>query len=214
MGEIQRLAVHVSLVKQPSKGSLAAPSTGILREHHSCLWTAHLARMFDSTLMSSEPFHAKHSKKRRRQIFIGFSGTKDIDLSPRRHHIPGVDEVYHGNDNQPDDSTTILECLVSDLYSTFQYREFDPFFECVFICPLFCFDVYRMHCVNVDMRMHAQICQKLKKRSPYQYFFTTYEMPLVISCRFLGMGITTSVPTRVRFTQMRGPNERVATALY
>lgn len=46
-----------------------------------------------------------------------------------------------------------------------------------------------MHCVNVDMRMHAQMknCKK-EKKSPYQYFFTTLKMPLVISCRFLGKG--------------------------
>lgn len=47
--------------------------------------------------------------------------------------------------------------------------------------------------------MHAQIFKKLEKkrrRSPYQYFSTTYEMPLVISCRILGKGITTSVPTK------------------
>lgn len=57
-------------------------------------------------------FSCKTKEKRRRKNFIGFS-CKDTDLSPQWHHTPGVDEVYHGSDNQPDDSTTILECLVS-----------------------------------------------------------------------------------------------------
>lgn len=106
----------------------------------------------------------------------------------------------------------------SDLYSTFQYRESDPFFECVFLFPAFCCNVYRMHCVkrgHENARTNEKLQKRKKKKSPYQYLFTTYKMPLVIRCRFLGKGITTSVPTSVSvFTRMRGPNERVATALY
>lgn len=102
----------------------------------------------------------------------------------------------------------------SDLYSTFHYREFYPVFECVFISPLFfsrCLQNALCKCGHKNARTNIW---KTEKRSPYQYFFTTFQMPLVISCRFIGKEITTSVPTRVRFTQMTGPNERVATALY
>lgn len=58
------LVVHVSSFKQLDKGSLTAPSIGILLEPRSCLRSAHLARMFDSTLMSS--VHAKHGEKKDR----------------------------------------------------------------------------------------------------------------------------------------------------
>lgn len=73
----------------------------------------------------------------------------------------------------------------------------------------FGFTVYRMHHVNMDMRMHAQIWGKKEVRT-----FSPPKMPLVISCTFLGNGNTTSVPISVSFTQIRGPKERVATALY
>lgn len=67
-----------------------------------------------------------------------------------------------------------------------------------------------MHHVNLDMRMHAQIWGKKKEVRT----FSPPKMPLVISCTFLGNGNTTSVPISVSFTQIRGPKERVATALY
>lgn len=66
-----------------------------------------------------------------------------------------------------------------------------------------------MHYVVVDARMRTQILNKKEART-----FSPPEMPLVISCMFLENGIATSVPISVRFTQMRGPKERVATALY
>lgn len=68
-----------------------------------------------------------------------------------------------------------------------------------------------MRHVNTDTRMHAQIWEKKKKEV---HTFSSPAMPLVISCTFLGNGNTTSVPISVSFTQIRGPKERVATALY
>lgn len=52
-------------------------------------------------------------KEKKKTDFIGFPCTKETDLNLQWHHVPGADETYHGNDNQPDDSTKILECLVS-----------------------------------------------------------------------------------------------------
>lgn len=61
---------------------------------------------------------------------------------------------------------------------------------------------------------HENACTNILKKTKEAHTFSPPEMPLVIICMFLGNGITTSVPISVRFTQMRGPNERVATALY
>lgn len=79
-------AMRVPPFKQLTKGSLRAPSTGFLMKHHSCLRIAHLARIFDSTLMSSDYCHAKHSEKEwRKQIFIGFPCTKETNLNDTKY---------------------------------------------------------------------------------------------------------------------------------
>lgn len=127
-----------------------------------------------------------------------------------RNDTTHTEKTYHSSDNQPDDSDTTPECLdslISPVHSSIGNLT-------LFYFSSFGFNVYTMHCVNVDMRMHAQILKKKKKRQKEAHAFSPPEMPLVISCTFLGNGITTSVPTSVRFTQTRGPNERVATALY
>ena len=153
----------------------------------------------------------KTVKNKRKQIFIGFPCTKDPNLSPQQHHIPGEDEVYHGNDDRPDDSTLVFECLVS-LVSTVHSSIGNLTLSLNVILFLLCLFGYLQNALSKCGHKNARTnISKTEKRSPS---FNTYEMPLVINCRCLGKGITTSVPTSVRFTRMRGPNERVATALY
>lgn len=77
-----------------------------------CLKSAQLARIFDSTLMSSIASSCKQWEKKKKKIFIGFPCTKDTHPCPKWHNIPGIDKMYHGNDYQSDDSTTTLGCLV------------------------------------------------------------------------------------------------------
>lgn len=116
--------------------------------------------------------NTQKKEKRRSQIFIGFSGTKVTCLSPQWHHTPGVDEVYHGNDNQPDNSTTILECLVS-LISTVHSSIGNLTLSLnVFLFLLFLFwCLQNALCKRGHENAHTTMSKKLKKRSPYQILF-------------------------------------------
>lgn len=113
-----------------------------------------LTRIFSSNLMSSESSLAK--------VFIGFA--KDIN-----DNTPVVDTLRRSSDNPPDMSHHNPGLFgFSDPSATFQYRELNPFFECVFISPLLVSQ--STECI-MDMRLHAQIWGK--KRSPY--FFTSQD---------------------------------------
>lgn len=133
--------------------------------------------------------------KKLRHIFIGFPRIKDTDLNPQQwHHIPGVDEVYHGNDNQLNDSTTILERLVSRISAVHSSIGNLTLSLNVFLFLLLLFwCLQNALCKCGHENAHTKIWKK-KKRSPYQYVFNTWEMPLVISCRFLGKEVLPVCP--------------------
>lgn len=135
------------------KGSLSTPPTGVVMKHHSCLEIVPLPRTFSSKLMSSESFLA--------EVFIGFSCTKDTNNNTHLESTRCTAAVT----TRRTCPTTTLDGLIgfSDLSATFQSGELDPFFECVFICPLFISkSTERVVNVNMDKRMHAQIWKKRK----------------------------------------------------
>lgn len=197
MGEIQCAAVLVSPLKEIRKGSHTTPSTGIVLKQHSCLEIVCLTRIFSYKLMSSESFLAK--------AFLGFPRTKDINENTHLEstHCMAAVTTYR---TRP---TTILNRLVSLTFPLHSSIGNLTLSLNVFLFPLFSFQSLQNALCNHG---HENARTNLKKKEVLSV--SPPEMPLVISCTFLGNGNTTSVPISVSFTQIRGPKERVATALY
>lgn len=178
------------------KGGRTTPSRGIVVKRHSCLEIVFLTRIFSSKLMSSESFLAK--------VFLGFPRTKDINDNTHLDSTHCITAVT----NHRTRPTTILDCLVSLTFPLHSSIGNLTLSLNVFLFPLFSFQSLQNY-VIMDMGMHAKYGGKKEVHT-----FSPPEMPLVISCTFLGNGNTTSVPISVSFTQIRGPKESVATALY
>lgn len=153
--------------------------------------------MFSSKLVSSESFLAK--------VFLGFPRTKDINDNTHLESTHCIAAVTTHR-TRP---TTILNCLVSLTFLLHSSIGNLTLSLNVFLFPLFSFQSLKNAlCYHGHENAHTT----MKKKEVHT--FSPPEMPLVISCTFLGNGNTTSVPISVSFTQIRGPKERVATALY
>lgn len=182
------------------KGGLTTPSTGTVMKQRSCLELVCLTRIFSSKLMSSESFLAK--------VFIGFPRTKDINGNTHLKSTHCVAAVTTHR-TRPTTIPTRSASLTFPLHSSTGNLTLSLN---VFLFPLFSFQsLQNALCNHGHENAHTNMKKKKKEKV---HTFSPPEMPLVISCTFLGNGSTTSVPKSVSFTQIRGPKERVATALY
>lgn len=151
--------------KYVSKGSLTASSTGIYMEPNSRLRNAFQARIFDSVLMSSEP-GVKAGWTIKKTDFHRFSSYQRYQSYPiaMPHRQQGVITAMTTNLMIP------LQSLNAWFLWSLQYIPVWGIWPFLWMCfyfplylfslPSFSFDVSRMHCVNVDMRMHTQIFGK------------------------------------------------------
>lgn len=145
--------------------------------------------------MSSESFLAK--------VFIGF--TKDINDNT---HLQ-LTRCTTAATPRRTCPTTILDCLVPLTFPLHSSIGNSTLSLNVFLFLFLFQSLQNASCKHGHENARTNMGKKKEVHT-----FSSPAMPLVISCTFLGNGNTTSVPISVSFTQIRGPKERVATALY
>lgn len=141
------------------------------------------------------------------KVFLGFPRTKDINDNTHLESTHCITAVTTHRTRH----TTILNCLVSRTFPLHSSIGNLTLSLNVALFLLFSFQSLQNALCNHG---HENARTKMKKKKKKVHTFSPPEMPLVISCTFLGNGNTTSVPISVSFTRIRGPKERVATALY